>query len=130
MTRRHRRLLATAVACALTPLAAIAATPSSTALAPAPVAESSPVRIAAPTRIETTTRGETARVYLRARLIAGAEPFDIWARRTSYTTPIRAVWRSDAGDVPLPYDAMRTFNELHRFVGIRVTNLRTGQSSA
>lgn len=120
-----RRLLATGVA-----VAAVAATvtaPTPTAVAddpPAPLA--SPLGIQAPKKVVGYSWRGRVWTSLGIRLVAGAEPFEIWSNRASYDEPITSVWRTSGGDVPLPEGSMTNFAGLKNFLTLTYTRVRDG----
>jgi hypothetical protein len=127
--RRFPALAATA-ALALTSLAALAVTSPGEA-APAPAAAAEPaVRMWAPQSVEGYLYGnrKQTRVDIDARLIAGADPFELWSNRASYDQEIRTVWRRASGDVALPLGSMTDFNALDDFVRVSIKNVATGKS--
>ena len=130
MPARRHQVLAAAAALALTPIAALAITAPGEA-APAPVAAAEPaVKMWAPKSVEAYLYGnrKQTRVDIDARLIAGAEPFELWSNRASYDEQIKTVWRTASGDVTLPLGSMTDFNALDDFVRVSVKNIDTGKT--
>jgi hypothetical protein len=132
-SRRHPVLAAATTLAltplALTPLAAVAVSTAAPA-ASAPVAAPEPAaRMWAPTKVVGYLYGDRERTHvpIDARLIAGTTPLELWSTRSSYSEPIRTVWRSADGDVTLPLGSMSTFNALDDFVRIQVQNVDTGK---
>ncbi len=119
-----------AAALALTPIAALAVSSPGEA-APAQVAAAGPaVKMWAPQSVEAYLYGnrKQTRVDIDARLIAGADPFELWSNRASYDEQIKTVWRTPGGDVTLPLGSMTDFNALDDFVRVSVKNVGTGKS--
>ncbi len=100
------------------------AEPGTSAAAPASRAAAGPFRLWAPRRIETV--GDRNRVWtdLGLRAVAVGAPLELWSKRTSYAEPIRTVWRSAAGDVPLPAGSMPSFAGLRGFLELTITPRR------
>lgn len=76
---------------------------------------------------EVTAWGWRGRVWtdFGLRLVAGADPFEIWSTRPSYGSQISSVWRRPGGDVPLPSGSMSDFNGLAGFARITITRPRS-----
>jgi lysyl oxidase len=92
--------------------------------APPARATAAPFRLWAPTTVE--TYGYRGRVWtdLGLRIVATGAPLELWSQRPSYAEPIRTVWRSPAGDVPLPAGSMRDFSGLQGFLRLTITPAR------
>ncbi|GAB3413319.1 lysyl oxidase family protein [Flindersiella endophytica] len=87
-----------------------------------------PLRLVAASSSVTLDRFPEEGVYLDlpVHLVAGANPFEIWAKRTSYSEPItasKAVWRNGRKRfVPLPAGLVRDFGGLSDFTHVTITN--------
>lgn len=55
---------------------------------------------------------------LGLRIVATDEAFELWSRRASYDEPVTTVWRSPAGEVPLPAGTMPDLATLEDFVSV------------
>lgn len=56
--------------------------------------------------------------------VAGAEPFEIRATRTSYSKPVRGTWKRADGDVALPASSMKGFRGLLKFYKLTIKNAK------
>jgi hypothetical protein len=87
-----------------------------------------PLRLVATSGSITLDRFPDEGVYLilPVHLIAGANPFEIWAKRTSYSEPItasKAVWRNGKKRlVPLPAGLVNDFGGLPAFTHVTLTD--------
>jgi len=86
------------------------------------VESSSPIRLTSPTEVTAYTYRGWVDFDPRLRLVAGAEPFEIWSRKKSFSTPITSEWRSSAGTVTLPDGLVTDFRGLTSFVHMRIRN--------
>jgi Lysyl oxidase len=70
-------------------------------------------------------RGESVRLGgLGAYLVAGDDPFEVTATRSSYADPVVGHWlRPDGTTVELSQDMVRDFRRLRGFIHVRVRNL-------
>lgn len=92
-----------------------------------PPPSASPVSLRSPDTIVAYAYRNRVYTDFGLRMVAGAEPFEIRARRPSYDDPIAAVWHAARGEVTLPTDAMESFHGLSGFVDLTVTRVRSGQ---
>lgn len=90
--------------------------------APAPAA----ISLWAPAQVTAPLYGHRAWTDLGLRVVADGAPFELWSQRPSYDDPIRTVWRSGDGDVPLPAGAMKDFSGIRGFVKIDLDPQRPG----
>ena len=123
----HRRALTAALASASVALGGALAVTTVPAQAEDPV---SPLVLDAPDRVVARSYG--GRIYsdLGVRMVAQGEAFEIQAHRPfptdpavpdqeeEYAGPISAVWKRTSGDVPLPADAITTWQGLDRFATV------------
>ncbi|WP_182523773.1 lysyl oxidase family protein [Nocardioides dongkuii] len=122
MPRRPLRSLLAATALGGLALTTLAVLPAGAGAPSAPTtraAAAAPVSLWAPPR--QTVHGYRGKVWtdLGLRLVAEGEPFEVWATRSAYDQPVRAVWRSESrGDVVLPRGAMRRLGSLKGFVSL------------
>lgn len=123
--RRPRGRL-TALAASLTLLMSGAAALSTPAGAEEPVPPSlSPLKLSSPSRVVAPSFDGFVFSDLGLRVVAQGAPFELWSTRASYRDPIKTVWRSAQGDVPLPDTTMPTFADLQHFVRLDVTKVGT-----
>lgn len=113
----HRRALTAVLASATVALGgALAAT-----TVPAQAADPSPLVLDAPDRVKVRSYDGWIYSNLGVRMVAQGEDFEIHAKRPeAYDGPIAATWKRDSGDVPLPADAMSTWQGLDDFATIRI----------
>lgn len=121
----HSRALSAGLAGAAlltTMTGALALTPTAGAGEPTPPS-ASPVSLRSAERI--VAYSYRGRVYtdFGLRLVAGAQPFEIHATRTSYDEAISALWHTAAGDVTLSSGSLESFSGLTDFVDLTVTRV-------
>jgi Lysyl oxidase len=87
-----------------------------------------PVSLWAPKAVTAYAYKKRTWTDLGLRLVAQGAPFEIWSHRPSYDQPIRTVWHTADGDLPLPAGSMTTFSGLDRFVTIDIAPKRGGES--
>ncbi len=114
--RRLAVLSITAVAIAGLPFSS----PPSSAREAAGAADESPLSLYAPAELTAESYGGDVYSDLGIRLVAGAEPFELWSHRPTYDDPIQTEWRSPGGTVALPTGTMTSFAGLDQFLRIRV----------
>ncbi|MEJ7795315.1 MAG: lysyl oxidase family protein [Nocardioides sp.] len=105
---------------------ALALTPTAGADEPPPPA-ASPVSLRSAEKVITYAYRNRVYTDFGLRMVAGAEPFEIHARRASYDDPISTVWHTAGGDVALPEGSMEDFSGLTDFVDLTVTRVSSGQ---
>ena len=135
MLRSTSRALALLASLALA-VPAAAAIPAATAATAAPggpgagpdgtADAAAPVTLWAPRAVTAYAYRHRAWTDLGLRLVAEGAPFELWSKRPSYDDPIRTVWRTTEGDVPLPAGSMDTFSGLNRFLTLDITPRRGG----
>ncbi|MEJ3745789.1 lysyl oxidase family protein [Actinomycetes bacterium KLBMP 9797] len=112
-------------------IAAVAALNLGTATAAA-AAPPPPLRLVAASETVTVYRYGEELVYPQygTHMVAGRKPFEVWAKRTSYTEPITAyqVVRDANGkrEVPLPAGLVRDFTGLSNFLHVTITDQAGG----
>lgn len=127
MRRSVRAAVALASLVLAAPLASTASTAGTAEADPTTGGErasAAPFRLWAPRTVEAYAYRDKAWTDLGLRVIATGAPLELWSQRTSYAEPIRTVWRSPAGDVPLPAGAMRDFSGVRDFVRLTFTPVR------
>ncbi len=129
-SRRRSRGRLTALAASLTLLMTGIAGLSTSADAQAPSAaraDGPPLTLWSPTKVVAYSYGGFVYSDLGLKLIAEGAPLELWSTRASYHDPIRTVWRSPGGEVPLPTRTMSSLAQLKKFVRLEIR--RTGTSN-
>jgi hypothetical protein len=82
----------------------VAAAPSA-----APAASGPAFTLWAPTKLTLTSYGGKVYSSLGVHAVAGAEPFELWSTRPSYSQKIQTSWRGTGKDAALPVGSMPDF---------------------
>lgn len=97
--------------------------------AQAKAAEAAPVTLWAPAHVTAYAYRKRTWTDLGLRLIANDAPFELWSDRPSYDDQIQTVWRTAAGDVPLPAGSMSDFSGLNGFLSVTVDPKKRGEEN-